>query len=152
LVISLNLVRRHLDTGQRAMIAAELTTMPHGGDRSGKSKGQNCPLTTEVAATQLNVSPMTVKTAKAVKKADPALAEEVKQGKTKLSTAAKKTAALKAMPKAATAKKGPAKIEERMKSACYKLEQFVRDYADMAEWKEVIEAIKTQLGAMATGA
>jgi CRISPR/Cas system-associated endonuclease Cas1 len=42
--------------------------------------------------------------------------------------------------------------EERMKSARYKLEQFVRDYADMAEWKEVIEAIKTQLGAMATGA
>jgi hypothetical protein len=64
---------------------------------------------------------------------------------------------LKALPKVATAKKGPAKIEvkrheERMKSARYKLEQFVRDYADMAEWKEVIEAIKTQLGAMATGA
>jgi cytochrome c556 len=73
------------------MIAAELATMPHGGDRSEKSKGQNCPLTTEAAAKQLNVSPMTVKIAKAVKKADPVLAEEVKQGKTKLSTAAKKT-------------------------------------------------------------
>jgi hypothetical protein len=99
----------------------------------------------------------TVKTAKAIKKADPALAEEVKQGKTKLSTAVRKTAALKTRPKVTTAKKGPAKIEvkrheERMKSARYKLEQFVRDYADMAEWKEVIEAIKTQLGAMATGA
>jgi hypothetical protein len=34
-----------------------------------------------------------------------------------------------------------------MKSARYKLEAFIRDYSDMAEWKEVIEAIKTQLGA-----
>jgi hypothetical protein len=57
---------------------------------------QNCLLPIEAAAKQLKVSPCTVRTAKAVKKADPALAEEVKQGKTKLSTAAKKTAALKA--------------------------------------------------------
>jgi ParB-like chromosome segregation protein Spo0J len=153
-VVSLNMVRRHLTTGQRAVIATELANLPRGGDRS---KVQNCTLKIDDAAKQLNVSPRTVKTAKAVKDADPALAEEVKEGKTKLSTAAKKTAALKAMPKAATAKTDPSKIEvkrheERMKSARYKLEQFVRDYADMAEWKEVIEAIKTQLGAMATGA
>jgi hypothetical protein len=37
--------------------------------------------------------------------------------------------------------------DDRMKSARYKLEAFVRDYSDMTEWKEVIEAIKTQLGA-----
>jgi hypothetical protein len=155
-VISLNLVRRHLTTGQRAMIAAELAKMPQG-TRTDINIGQNCPMSNEAAAAALNVSPMTVKTAKAVKREDPALAEEVKQGKTKLSTAVRKTAALKTRPKITTAKKGPAKIEvkrheERMKSARYKLEQFVRDYADMAEWKEVIEAIKTQLGAMATGA
>jgi hypothetical protein len=34
-----------------------------------------------------------------------------------------------------------------MKSARYKLEAFIRDYFDMAEWKELCEAIKKQLGA-----
>jgi hypothetical protein len=82
------------------------------GTRTDMNLGQNCPMSNEAAAKALNVSPRTVKTAEAVKEADPALAEEVNQGKTKLSTAAKKTAALKA----------------------------------------IIEAIKTQLGAMATGA
>jgi hypothetical protein len=37
--------------------------------------------------------------------------------------------------------------DERMKSARYKLEAFIRDYSDMAEWKEPCEAIKKQLGA-----
>jgi hypothetical protein len=31
--------------------------------------------------------------------------------------------------------------------ARYKLEAFIRDYFDMAEWKELCEAIKKQLGA-----
>jgi hypothetical protein len=81
-VVSKNLIRRYLDTGQRAMIAADLANMSHGGDRS---KGQNCTLPIEAAAKQLKVSPRTVKTAKAIKKE----AEKVKQGKTKLATAAK---------------------------------------------------------------
>ena len=37
----------------------------------------------------MNVSPRTVKTVKAVKEADPELAEQVKQGKVRLSTAAR---------------------------------------------------------------
>jgi hypothetical protein len=137
------------------VIAADLANMSQG--RQPAQRGKIAPLKIEDAAKQLHVSPRTVKTAKAIKEADPVLAEEVRQGRTKLSTAVRKTAALKALPKVTTAKKSPAKIEvkrheERMKSARYKLEQFVRDYADMAEWKEVIEAIKTQLGAMATDA
>jgi hypothetical protein len=53
-------------------------------------------------------------------------------------------AALKTRPKVTTAKKGPAKIEvkrheERMKPARYKLD------ADMAEWKRLVEAIKSHL-------
>ena len=34
-----------------------------------------------------------------------------------------------------------------MKSARYKLEAFIRDYSDMAEWKALIETIKKQLEA-----
>jgi hypothetical protein len=48
-----------------------------------------------------------------VGKEDPALLNDVAEGKTKLGAAVKKTAALKAMPKAATAKKDPSKIEAR---------------------------------------
>jgi hypothetical protein len=59
LVVSLNMVRRHLTPSQRAAIAADLATMPHGGDRS---KGQNCLLPIEAAAKQLKVSPRTVRT------------------------------------------------------------------------------------------
>jgi hypothetical protein len=148
-VISLNLIRRHLDTGQRAMIAAQLAKLSHGGDRS---KPQDCGLPAKDAAKQLKVSTRSVETAKAVRKADPALAEEVKQGKTKLAKAAKIVA--KRSPAKRTengeAKKSDVEIkrhDERMKSARYKLEAFIRDNSDMAEWKEVIEAIKKQLGA-----
>jgi hypothetical protein len=35
-----------------------------------------------------------------------------------------------------------------MKSARYKLEAFVRDYADMSEWKSLCETIKKQLAAL----
>jgi len=148
-VISLNLIRRHLDTGQRAMIAAQLAKLSHGGDRS---KPQNCGLPAKDAANQLKVSTRSVETAKAVRKADPALAEEVKQGKTKLAKAAKIVA--KKVPAAGEGggakKRGGEEAkrhDERMKSARYKLEAFVRDYQDMAEWKGLVETIKKQLGA-----
>jgi hypothetical protein len=100
----------------------------------------------------LKVSKRSIETAKAIKKADPVLAEEVKQGKTKLSTAIKKVAAVKAKSSTSARSSERGNVEkkrhdERMKSARYKLEAFIRNYSDMAEWKEVIEAIKTQLGA-----
>jgi hypothetical protein len=74
------------------------------------------------ATRQLKVSPRTVKTAKAVKEADPALAEEVRQGKTKLSTAAK-IVAKKSFPRppgSGTKKRGGEEAkrhDDRMKSA-----------------------------------
>jgi hypothetical protein len=73
-VISANLKRRHLDAGQRSMIAAELATMRQG-ERTDKSPSPNSN-STETAAKELNVSPRSVVTAKAVRKADPALADE----------------------------------------------------------------------------
>jgi hypothetical protein len=78
------------------------------------------------------------------------LAEGVKQGKSKLAKAAK-IVAMRPSPKkpvSGEAKKSGVEIkrhDERMKSARYKLEAFVRDYSDMAEWKEVIEASKHSL-------
>lgn len=105
---------------------------------------------------QFKVSPRSVETAKAVREADPALAEEVKQGKTKLADAAK-IVARKSTPRppgSGTTKHGEKgkgaeakRHDERMKSARYKLEAFIKDYADMTEWKGLIEVIKTQLGA-----
>jgi hypothetical protein len=55
--------RRHLNESQRAMIAATLATMEHGGDRSKNSKGEISPLnipSQKAAAELLNVSRNTV--------------------------------------------------------------------------------------------
>jgi ParB-like nuclease domain len=107
-VISRNLMRRHLSTSQRGMIATEVANMKHGGDRyTGKKQGANSPLGSKQsangknqgpnsalgsieaeakksikdAAKQLNVSVSTVKTANAVsKKGSKAVIEAVKKG------------------------------------------------------------------------
>jgi hypothetical protein len=83
-VLSANLRRRHLDTGQRAMVAAEVAKLPRGGDRS---KASFEALTEAQAAKALNVSEGSLQRAKRVAKADAALAAEVKEGKTTLGAA-----------------------------------------------------------------
>ena len=80
-VVAANLMRRHLTTGQRAMTAAALATMTSGA-RTDLEPREN---STEVksnkeAADQLNVSDYSVKTAKAIKRDAPDLAEEVSKG------------------------------------------------------------------------
>jgi ParB-like chromosome segregation protein Spo0J len=62
-VLSQNLHRRHLKQSQRAMIAAKMATLKHGGDRS---KLQNCDLSRDAAATLLSVSPRSLDAAKHV--------------------------------------------------------------------------------------
>ena len=91
-VLSKNLHRRHLTTSQRAMIAEKLATIQRGGDRkSGKIKGQNCPLISQSeAAKQLNVSGGAIKKARKVRtKAVPEVAKAVETGKLPVSAAAK---------------------------------------------------------------
>ena len=90
-VISHNLHRRHLTTSQRAMVAAGIANLQKGGDRkSDEIKGQICPLKIDDAAKQMNVSPKSVKNAKAVKdKGSPGLAEMVRDGKVSVDAASK---------------------------------------------------------------
>lgn len=84
-VVSMNLARRHLDEGQRAMVAARLANVPHGGLREGNPKHEiqaaNLPLDVPAisqakAAELLNVSERSLRTAKKViEQAAPELAK-----------------------------------------------------------------------------
>ena len=87
-VIAMNLHRRHLNESQRGMVAARMANMKHGevGRNHEKSEGQIC---TSEAAEKLNVSPRSVKSAKAVQRTGtPDLIEAVDSGKVAVSTAA----------------------------------------------------------------
>jgi len=89
LVIDANLRRRHLDTAQRAMIAAELCNRKRGGKQEDTNSG--IPLISQSeAAEKLGVSVDSVKQAVVVKNSgDAALIEETKNGKKKLNAAVK---------------------------------------------------------------
>ncbi len=89
-VISHNLHRRHLTTGQRSAVAAKLVTMQRGGDRkSEKIKGQICT-SIDDAAEALNVSPRSVKSAKQVQeRGSEAVKQAVEKGTLPVSLAAK---------------------------------------------------------------
>lgn len=73
-VVSMNLRRRHLTTGQRASIADKMAQM-------GSKNGANLYSTSIAeAAAAMHVSPRAVKTVRAVAKASPELAAEVSNG------------------------------------------------------------------------
>jgi hypothetical protein len=74
-IVSRYLRRRHLSESQRAMVAAKLETIPHGGDRKADYDA-NLHHNQQQAATMLNVSPRTVASAKKV--ADDAAPEPCK--------------------------------------------------------------------------
>jgi N6-adenosine-specific RNA methylase IME4 len=84
--LSKNLKRRHLDESQRAMVAARLPRVEHGGDRG---KPQIRGLSTERRAALLNVGRGTVETAQIVQdRATPELVEAVDRGAIAVSAAA----------------------------------------------------------------
>ena len=83
-VVSANVKRRHLNESQRALIAAQLATFTHGGDRTGKASID--ALTQQEAAVLLNVSePSVERASKVIKNGVPALVEAVKSGKLRVS-------------------------------------------------------------------
>lgn len=95
-VISSNLHRRHLTTGQRAMVAAKIAQRKRGENQHSQEDGQNRP-TTKQAAKTLNVSPTSVKEAKQVMaEGSEELVEAVERGEVPVSKAAK---AAKSAPK-----------------------------------------------------
>ena len=90
-VVSLNLHRRHLNESQRAMVAAKIANLEHGGDRKS-NQAANLPLdsvTVTEASGLLNVSERSTKSAKKVLDEGSALlVEKVEQGAVAVSTAA----------------------------------------------------------------
>src|ERR1700737_3180745 len=89
-VISKNLMRRHLDESQRAMVAANVANMQHGGERTGQDANlQVAPVSRVAAAAMLNVSERSVASAAAVRdKATPEIVNAVAQGEVSVSAAA----------------------------------------------------------------
>lgn len=65
-VLSHNLHRRHLTESQRAMVAAKLATMRHGGDRKSGAFDQTANLRLDQAADMLDVSERSVESARRV--------------------------------------------------------------------------------------
>ena len=91
-VASVNLKRRDLTECQRAAIIAELAALPMGTNqhrKEGVSIDTPSAPTLEKAAKIAGVGRATVARAKAIKKADPVLAEEVKAGTTTVNFAYK---------------------------------------------------------------
>lgn len=86
-VVSLNLRRRHLNESQRAMAAARLANIGHGGDRSKSPIGDLMPQSE--AAALLNVGKRTVERAcEVTDHGVPALVAAVEQGRVSVSAAA----------------------------------------------------------------
>lgn len=84
-VISKNLIRRHLDESERAMVAADIGKLEHGG---GRSKGSIEPLSAAQRARLLNISRISVRRADQVREQGvPELADAVRHGKVTVSAA-----------------------------------------------------------------
>jgi hypothetical protein len=86
-VVSLNMVRRHLDGSQRAMIAAKIETLKHGGNR--QDANLHLAVSRDEAARMLNVSPRSVASAAQVlDSGDPDMIAKVEHGDLAVSAAA----------------------------------------------------------------
>jgi len=88
-VLAQNLHRRHLSVAQRALIAAEMATGQHGGDRSDQAQDEASPTQREAAAA-LNVSERSVRQARKIQaRADPEVLDAMRAGDISLNAAIK---------------------------------------------------------------
>lgn len=87
-VISKNMARRHLDTSQRAMVAAKIANLPKG--RPVKEKHATLHVSRSEAAKQMNVSERSVaKATKVLREGSEKMKKAVESGKKTVSSAAK---------------------------------------------------------------
>jgi ParB-like chromosome segregation protein Spo0J len=117
-VISRNLHRRHLTESQRASVAAKLVNTTRGGDRkSDEIKGQICTsIGIDKAAEMLQVSPRSVKSAKAVlEHGSPELIAAVERGEVAVSRAATVAKTTPKEKQVEVAKKKTSKVREQIR-------------------------------------
>jgi len=91
-IVNANLHRRHLTSGQRAMIAEELCTLQHGTNQfsnRGLPRVELLPETLQTAAKKMDVARASVSMARDVRKHAPELVDEVKSGSKSLKSAAR---------------------------------------------------------------
>jgi len=95
LIISANVMRRHLTESQRIIIAAKIATIKNGGDRrSDQSANLHSDRTVDEAAKEMRVSPRSVKTGKKViRDAPPEEIEKIARGEKTVHQVAKETKA-----------------------------------------------------------
>lgn len=105
-VVGANLMRRHMTTGQRAMTAAALANMTQADNQwSARENSTKHKKSNKDAADQLNISDYSVKTAKAIKRDAPDLAEEVSKGNMTLNAADNERRKRKGLPENTNAPK-----------------------------------------------
>jgi hypothetical protein len=89
LVFALNMMRRHLKVGQRAMLGLIAVTTKHGGvERFAQERNPSLEVTYADAAKKVGVSVDSIKTAAAVRAyAEPKIVEQVRRGQMSLNAA-----------------------------------------------------------------
>lgn len=87
-IVSANLHRRHLNTSQRALIAAKIANLPDGVTK--RSAKLPTPVTQPDAAKMLNVSERSVRSAKVLLDLAPEVAEKVRSGELTVAAGLKK--------------------------------------------------------------
>lgn len=134
-VISENLQRRHLTTGQRATAAAKLADLPRGRPSDKSADLRNIPTTAE-AAEMLSVSPRMVEAARVVQReAAPEVKAMAEQGKISVSAAAD-VAGLPVEEQAELAAAGPAAVREGARK--------VREERQVERWRQRVEKLEAQ--------